>query len=150
MNRAVEERLYRSSHESFGYFILHVIDHYKEVYEKNKDFYKQQGKKANPIELAKYGVRTHSVFTIQGERTSLLELQQCNDPLQIVQYSRFSGKFAYDENEKAYRPIWTNVKGTELMKGIYDKIEEKRIERAWDKAKKYLETDDDEEAKLCY
>ncbi|MCW9708815.1 hypothetical protein [Fodinibius salsisoli] len=131
--------------------MLHVIDHYQEAYKKNKAFYNQQGKKANPIELAKYGIRTHHrIFKKQGEWMSLLELQQCNDPLQTIEYIRFSGKFGYDKSEKAYRPLWESVEGTKVMKSIYDKIEDKRIRRTWEEAKKYLTMYEEGELKLYY
>ena len=150
MNRAVEYLYNDLSPKQVGYLVIFVMRYHEEIYEKNKEHYDKQNKLVNPLELAKYGLKTYRIWEYKGEKVNLLNLRKTNDPLKVIEYSRFTGKFAYDKQVCAYRPLWNFVTGTKIMKDIYDKIEDKRIKRTWEKAKKYLEMYDVEKLRLYY
>lgn len=148
MNRPVKHILGQISQKSFGQLVIYVIEQHDEVYQKNKGYYSKLAKYANPVQLAKYGIKTYPTFKKDDKLISLQSLKRYEDPLEIISYNRFEGKFLYDEEEQTYRPVRIEVFGTMLMKNIYNKVEKNRIKRAWSNAQKYLLSKDGKEPDL--
>lgn len=151
MNRVVEEFYKRLSWKSYGFFVIRAYEFAPEAYKRNKKYHSQNNKIANPIELVKYSIKIYDWLPPGGEeKVSLKALQQINDPYEVITFDKFCGRFEYDYDEEGFLPVYVEAEGTKVMKQIWDKIESKRVHRAWSQAKKYVSDPKGNEPILIY
>ena len=150
MNRAVKYYLEDMSYTSFGYFVIRAYEFAPEAYTRNKEYHNENKKIPNPIELVKYSIKIFNWLPGEEEKVSLKALQQINDPYEIITFNKFCGRFEYDYDEKGFLPVYIDTEGTQVMKRIWDRIESKRVHRAWSQARKYVSDPKGNEPILIY
>jgi hypothetical protein len=150
MNRAVEYYFKNMTCKSFGYHVIRAYEYAPNAYKRNKEFHNANEKMPNPVELVKYSIKIFDWLPSDDEKVSLKALQQINDPLEIIEFGRFTNQFIYIDSEEAFVPNGKMVQGTPKMKAIWDKVEPRRVQKAWDKAKPFLRNANDEEPVLSY
>lgn len=148
MNRATDVFYEEMDQRTFGQLLCFVFEHKPELYHSVRDLYKEQGRPLDPLPLVKYAIRTYPGIRFGERSINLAEMRRAEDPYELVTYWRFSGRFGYDPQHEAYRPVGRDVRGTRRMKSLHEQTEQQRICSAWAQAKAYLSTPENEEPTL--
>jgi hypothetical protein len=144
MNRTVEKVLDDLTANKVGKGLLILIKASPQGYEKYKKYYFTKDGIPDPIPLIKYAIRL--CYTFQG--TTLNELREPKDPYRTVSFRWFNGRFEYDANREAYVPVKIARNGSETMRKLWASAEQRRIKRAWGKARDVLQGKDGKSLQL--
>lgn len=63
-------------------------------------------------------------------------------------FPKFAGRFSYDTKLKKYKPVFTETKGTEIIKEYWDTVEQRRIKQAWNQVRPFLQGSGQQELQL--
>lgn len=135
---------------SFGYHVIRAYEYAPEAYNKNKEYHTTNKHIANPVELVKYSLKIFKWLPAGEEKVSLKALQQINDPLEIIEFWKFTGQFSYSESKQAFIPMGDTFNGTQRMKEIWDTVEANRVKKAWNKARKIITDPNGDKPALSY
>ena len=143
MNRAVKWILEDLTLEEVGMVLLLVVKCQLPGFKKYKEYYFDKDEIPDPLPLLKYGLRVFYIFKSNYQKSTLRKLKIPQDPYRIITFPKFTGRFSYDSKLNKYQPVFTETKGTEIIKEYWDKVEQRRIKQAWNEADKYLQGEND-------
>ncbi|SMO38823.1 hypothetical protein [Fodinibius sediminis] len=148
MNREVEWAIDDITTVNAGKALLMLVKHQAPGFEKYKEHYFNKEGIPDPIPLFKYSIRLFYLFPSDDRRVTLSKLRKPKDPYRTVSFRWFNGRFEYDANNEAYRPVKISRSGSETMRKLWAAAEQRRINRAWNKARDVLQGKKGEPPKL--
>lgn len=114
----------------YGILLGQSISEYPELFEKIEMLAETKEIDLNPLPILKYFIRSKLDY-----------LSSKTDRYELIEYSKFNGKFNYDEYRHCYVPQYDQKKTTIWLYEIYKESENQIIKKRWAKTLNYIASD---------